>query len=126
MNIKVFGKKMRLEIILLFIALGFILNATMFCSCLRKEGMSNIDAPGPQEGVHNEKYNEVHNRSEMYQSPEVPLPEGQLFMYANNTFKPECCKFSSVGGSTGCACETKEQKNYIASRGGNKSGADGF
>ena len=89
MNIKVFGK-MRLEIILLFVALGFILNATMFCSCLRKEGMSNINAGGP-EGVHTDKYNEVHNRSEMYQSPEVPLPEGQMFMYANNTFKPECC-----------------------------------
>ena len=54
----------------------------------------------------------------------VRIGEGlgnQLFMYANNDFKPECCKTSTVSGSTGCACETQEQIDYIARRGGNKS-----
>tara|TARA_X000000950_G_C13528703_1_gene502707 strand:- start:46 stop:423 length:378 start_codon:yes stop_codon:yes gene_type:complete len=121
MNIKIFGKKCRLEIIISAVVLGFILNAALFCTCLRKEGMTNLSEPSMSNGVHTDKYNKVHNRSEMYEGPKLPLPEGQMFMYANNTFKPECCKFSSVSGSTGCACVTKEQNEYLNRRGGNKS-----
>jgi hypothetical protein len=42
----------------------------------------------------------------------VPLPEGELLMFANTPFKPECCP-NTYSNSMGCACMTAEQYNYI-------------
>jgi hypothetical protein len=43
-----------------------------------------------------------------------------LFMFKNNQCKPECCGASfSCGG--GCVCTTPQQRQYIASRGGNRT-----
>jgi hypothetical protein len=48
----------------------------------------------------------------------VPLPEGEMLMFANTPFKPECCP-NSYSNSTGCACMTSGQYNYLVTRGGN-------
>jgi hypothetical protein len=48
----------------------------------------------------------------------VPLPEGELDMFATTPFKPECCP-NTYSNSTGCACMTGEQYNYLITRGGN-------
>jgi len=48
----------------------------------------------------------------------VPLPEGELLMFANTPFKPECCP-NAFSNSSGCACMTTEQYNYLILRGGN-------
>jgi hypothetical protein len=48
----------------------------------------------------------------------VPLPEGELLMFANTPFKPECCP-NTYSTSTGCACMTGDQYNYLVLRGGN-------
>ena len=48
----------------------------------------------------------------------VPLPEGQLFFWETTPFKPECCP-SYMSSSTGCACITVDQYNYLRERGGN-------
>jgi hypothetical protein len=48
----------------------------------------------------------------------VPLPEGELLMFANTPFKPECCPNTYSTGS-GCACMTTEQYNDLILRGGN-------
>jgi hypothetical protein len=48
----------------------------------------------------------------------VPLPEGELLMFANTPFKPECCP-NTFSNSSGCACMTTEQYNYLILRGGN-------
>jgi hypothetical protein len=49
----------------------------------------------------------------------VPLPEGEMLMFANTPFKPECCP-NTFSQSGGCACLTSEQYNYIGPlRGGN-------
>jgi hypothetical protein len=48
----------------------------------------------------------------------VPLPEGELSMFANTEFKPECCPNTYSNGS-GCACMTTKQYNYLITRGGN-------
>lgn len=46
--------------------------------------------------------------------------DDNLFMFKNNQCKPECCGASfSCGG--GCVCTTPEQRQYIASRGGNRT-----
>ena len=48
----------------------------------------------------------------------VPLPEGEMFMFANTPFKPECCP-NTYSNSTGCACMTGDQYNYLILRGNN-------
>lgn len=52
------------------------------------------------------------------QKQPVPLPEGQMLMFANTPFKPECCP-NAYSNSTGCACMTVDQYNYLIDRGGN-------
>lgn len=48
----------------------------------------------------------------------IPLPEGELDMFASTPFKPECCP-NTYSTSTGCACMTGTQYNYLVNRGGN-------
>ena len=48
----------------------------------------------------------------------VPLPEGEMLMFANTPFKPECCP-STFSTSQRCACLTGKQYNYLVERGGN-------
>ena len=38
------------------------------------------------------------------------------FMFANNVTSPACCP-STFSTSTGCVCTTRQQRDYIASRG---------
>ena len=49
----------------------------------------------------------------------IPLPEGELSMFATTPFKPECCAGNSYSNSSGCPCMTVQQYNYIIERGGN-------
>lgn len=49
---------------------------------------------------------------------QVPLPEGELFMFANTEFKPECCP-NTYSNSSGCACMDSNSYNYLITRGGN-------
>jgi hypothetical protein len=48
----------------------------------------------------------------------VPLPEGEMLMFANTPFKPECCP-NTYSTSTGCACMTGPQYNALIGRFGN-------
>jgi hypothetical protein len=48
----------------------------------------------------------------------VPLPPGELDMFATTEFKPQCCPNAYSNGS-GCACMTMQQYNYLIDRGGN-------
>jgi hypothetical protein len=46
--------------------------------------------------------------------------DDNLFLFKNNQWKPECCGASfSCGG--GCVCTTPQQRQYLASRGGNQT-----
>lgn len=48
----------------------------------------------------------------------VPLPKGELDMFATTPFKPDCCP-NTYSNSMGCACMTVDQYNYLRDRGGN-------
>ena len=48
----------------------------------------------------------------------IPLPEGELDMFATTEFKPECCP-NTYSSSTGCACMTTGQYDYLRQRGSN-------
>jgi hypothetical protein len=55
--------------------------------------------------------------------PEVELGPDNLFIFKNNQCKPECCGASfSCGG--GCVCTTSKQRDFINSRGGNRTSPD--
>lgn len=47
-----------------------------------------------------------------------PLPEGQLSMFNNMPFSPECCP-NAFSSSMGCACMNSNTYNYLITRGGN-------
>jgi hypothetical protein len=57
---------------------------------------------------------------EILNRPQQPLPlsEGEMLLFANTQFKPECCP-NSYSSSSGCACMTTEQYNYLKLRGSN-------
>lgn len=59
-------------------------------------------------------YENINNRP----SQPIPLPEGQMDMFATTPFKPECCP-SEYSNSSGCACMTVDQYKYLGVRGGN-------
>ena len=70
-----------------------------------ENGMSNWRGPAPNEPL---------------LGPAVELGPDNLFIFKNNQCKPECCGASYSCGS-GCVCTTPEQRNLIASRGGNST-----
>lgn len=50
----------------------------------------------------------------------IPLPEGELDMFATTEFKPECCPNTYTSGS-GCACMSQNQYSYLIHRGQNNT-----
>ena len=128
MEIKILGFKARVEVIIISMIIGCLLCCHLVCGCVTREGMQVAGAAigyNMANGVHQDKYDprasmlEVNGGGKI--GPQVPLPEGQLFFYANNEFNSNCCNDSNVSGSNGCACITKEQQCYLNSRGGNRT-----
>jgi hypothetical protein len=48
----------------------------------------------------------------------LPLPEGQLSLFDNMPFSPECCP-NTYSSSMGCACMNSSTYNYLITRGNN-------
>jgi hypothetical protein len=138
MEFKLFGLTMTVEVVIICMILGAILGGHLFCSCSRVgliEGMQTISANidyNMGTDVANSWTNKAINYADkmgyadaktkhsQYKGTPVPLPEGQMAMFADNEFKPECCP-STYSSSTGCACMTQEQVSYINERGGNRT-----
>lgn len=58
--------------------------------------------------------------NEPLNGPPVELGPDSLFMFKNNQCKPECCGASwSCDG--GCVCTTPDQREFINTRGGNRT-----
>lgn len=132
MQIKLFGFKIefRLHVVLICLALGAVIGSELLCNTITREGMNVAGSAldyAMSNGVHEERRKVLTNLDNTYEKVQVPLPEGQLFFYANNKFSTdkECCA-SGVSGTGGCACVTKEQRDFISHHGGNASGSEGF
>ena len=135
---KLLGFSFRLGVVIASLIAGAVLGCHVLCSCANKplikkkvkEGMEvmgamlgynmSVGVPGAYGDRHLPTYAQ---NLQAYPGPQVPLPPGQLFFFANNRFTPECCvpPFSNVSSSDGCACVTKEQVDYINARGGNRA-----
>lgn len=55
-------------------------------------------------------------------APSKTLDEGSMFMFDDTTFSPECCP-SDYSNSSGCACTTGSQMDFLNERGGNRTEA---
>ena len=148
MEIKIFGYEVRVEVVIACVIIGMVMGLTMFCDCFQYsliEGMTKKNKTG-KEGFKNLNNNDLHiddsytmgwvqtakryasgmgneNRLNTYKDnvgTPVPLPEGELFFFADNKFKPECCP-STYSDSTGCACLSQAQVDYVNQRGGNRT-----
>ena len=150
MEIKIFGYEVRIEVIIACVIIGMVMGLVMFCDCFQYsliEGMtSKKKKHTKKEGFTNLNNNDLHinnsytmgwvqtakryadgmgyeNKLNSYKDnvgTPVPLPEGQLFFFADNKFKPECCP-STYSDSMGCACLSQAQVTYINERGGNRT-----
>jgi hypothetical protein len=58
--------------------------------------------------------------NEPLNGPPVELGPDNLFMFKNNQCKPECCG-SSWSCDGGCVCTTPDQREFINTRGGNRT-----
>ena len=138
MNITVFGKKIRLEILLvLCVVLGGFITANTYCSC-KNEGydnlVSSLDLDGSDlqysmgDGVKSswEKPMKMVQQSGGFMNwdntgetiPGTQIDGGNVF--ANTKFSPDCCP-STYSNDMGCVCASKEQWNYLNQRGGNRT-----
>ena len=144
MDISIGSYKCRLEILVLIIIVFWIMFGHMLCSCCTfnyKEGFvgSNNGASGPEfAGAKSPDW--IMNPSTwsmptltyspgatpsagvkaIWDRPKqpIPLPEGELDMFATTPFKPECCP-NAYSNSMGCACMNLKSYNYLRQRGGN-------
>ena len=121
------------------VVLGLVIGYFLLCSCARipltKESFRTLGAklsynmtqgvPGAKSWDRIRPYN---HQLDTHAGPKIPLPEGQLFFFADNTFSADCCvpPFSGVSSADGCACLTKEQVDYINMRGGNRTAPSDF
>lgn len=138
MQVKLFGLSCRVEIIVISIIVGMIIGGHLLGSCATplakatvKEGLQMLgNAPLDYKMGSNVKgswdsrpLESIAQDTSGRVGPKVPLPAGQMFFFANNDFSPDCCvpPLSGVSSSDGCACVTKEQLDYISSRGGNRA-----
>ena len=138
----------KLELILLILILIAVIYGFTFYSCCRcgnsksknksKEGYSDLSDYNIQRrpintsswftpnltyssgGQISQGIQDILNRP----TQPIPLPEGELLMFVNTPFKPECCS-TSYSNSMGCACMTvtnngkQGQYEYLRTRGGN-------
>jgi hypothetical protein len=75
-------------------------------------------------GVSSWRYNHPNEPVEGNYPP-FKLGMDNLFMFKDNQCKPECCG-ASYACDGGCVCTTPDQRNFINSRGGNRTVEDGF
>jgi len=133
MQLKILGVKVNIVHVVAAMIIGCVLGCHLVCGCATREGYATAGSALDyvmNKGVHNNKYDKKHDQVEMNGggrlSPQVPMPEGQLFFYANNEQSGKCCDSSNVSGPGGCVCITAEQAKYLSSRGGNRSGSSEY
>ena len=139
MEITVLGQKLRVELIIVCVLVGWFIFANMFCSCAGgvKEGFNAaIDLSGAAldysmgNGVKgswdkpsNNLYPNIDASLEGNVGGPIPLPENELFIWRENKSDPSCCP-ATYSTSTGCICASPEQMTYLNERGGNRTCGD--
>ena len=92
-----------------------------------KEFMTNPDSDWVQNA---KKYENTFGANKFakhaeYPGGPIPLPEGEMLIFANNKVSPECCGSATYSTSDGCICTSLSQLEYINKRGGNRTAYGG-
>jgi len=142
MEISIGKYKMNLVVFILILIVAMVLWGSLLCSCSRvnlMEGFAMLG--GVNLGQDYSKYNVPPVSTKKWANPNllygkgkppskgaqdilnrpaqpIPLPPGELDMFATTDFKPECCPNSYSTGA-GCACMTVGQLVYLKERAGN-------
>lgn len=112
MELNIFGLKTHVDFVAIFIIVLLIMCGNLISGCLKsKEGFFDFFKKETK-GCENKKDCDCKKKETTEQNE-------SLFMLSNNYFRPECCASTSISGSTGCACLTKEQTDLLHNRGGN-------
>ena len=132
---EILGFKLRPELLTAIIVLAIIIWITSISSCAKvnsiQEGMATLDYK-MGEGVHSswetreqDKGSSIEWRMQDHDAhlSDFVSPDEKLAFFARTQFKPECCG-SSYASSGGCACMSKQQMNYLNTRGGNRTVPD--
>ena len=140
MNLELFGFKLSLEVLILMGIIYLVIIVNTLYGCCNTEGFVGANTnygESSQFSLTNDKLintnswdmpnltmtkgqplsQGVKNVLNRPQQP-IPLPEGEMLLFANTPFKPECCP-NTFSNSMGCACMTVKQYNYLNERGGN-------
>jgi len=136
---EIFGYKVNLEVLILIGVIYLIMVGHTIGGCCNSSGMEGFSSLGdsasytlgdnsPVDTSSWEMANLTNARGQPKSmgaqnilnrpAQPVPLPEGELYMFATTEFKPECCPNTYSTGS-GCACMTTTQYNHLINRGGN-------
>ena len=140
MNVELFGFKLSLKVLILVGIIYLVMTINTLYGCCDAEGFvgantnygessqfsltndtavntNSWDMPNLTMTKGQPISQDVKNVLDRPQQP-IPLPEGEMLMFANTPFKPECCP-NTFSNSMGCACMTVKQYNYLNERGGN-------
>ncbi len=124
-----------ITVIVVSLIIGGLIACHTICGCstISKEGFSE-GAPldwKMSDGVPGDSWSQPPVTPEqanlnMYASLEKntagPVPPKDMLMFSENAFLPECCLTpQQYSSSTGCACISKEQMQFLSSRGGNNT-----
>jgi hypothetical protein len=143
MEMSIGSYKFRVEILILIIVVFWVMAGHMLCSCclFRIEGFSGANKSSMSPEFATSKSQGYIMNPSTWSMPTltyspgttssagvksildrkkqpIPLPKGELDMFATTPFKPECCP-NTYSASMGCACMTVDQYNYLINRGGN-------
>jgi hypothetical protein len=140
MNLELFGFKLSLEVLILMGIIYLVIIINTLYGCCNTEGFVGANTNYGESSQYSLTNDKVINTNSwdmpnltvrrgqplspgvanILNRPEqpIPLPEGEMLMFANTPFKPECCP-NTFSNSMGCACMTVKQYDYLNNRGGN-------
>jgi len=139
------GEKISIRNLILILVIGMFIGTNVWCSCSggilegfhsgKNIAMAGLDysmgkgvpvswkdkglVETDTANTPNNQYSHLKNNT----SGDVPLPEGELLLFNENRFDPSCCP-STYSNSSGCACISSEQMQYLNERGGNRTSND--
>jgi hypothetical protein len=140
MNLELFGFKLSLEVLILMGIIYLVIIVNSLYGCCQTEGFVGANTNYGESSQFSSTNDKLINTNswdmpnltmtkgqplgpgvaQVLDRPQqpIPLPEGEMLMFANTPFKPECCP-NAFSNSTGCACMTVKQYTYLNERGGN-------
>ncbi len=120
-----FSFNITMDIIKSVLLIVFISSIILFhigIPCITMEGFEMLEDGLNDLEKETGKFVNKFKKSEMFVNPKTSNDVNSgLFYLTKNKFSPDCCDYSTISTSNGCACITKEQEDFLNSRGNNRT-----